>query len=442
MNIKLQRLLVTPIIFLMTHYCNSSSTRSFVVSFQNSGGWSTDEWAVFDKPIPLLKEFTACHWERIRYFSSDIMSVWAYCIANKLQKSIINCTQLYSYGNSTTANRQLVISGEVNFREFAVNIKEYRHRTWNHICWSYSSLRNINKFYYNGKLIGVRSMNNGHPIPTPDELEMASFILGQEPDTFNGKFSVSQLFNGEVSELNLWDTLLSDDDVLSLGQCKTFLKGNILPWEKQWIKNHGALITDVNAETFCKVERRLIIFAKKHPRPIARDLCTSHGGQLFTPNSMEEKEEMINLLVKHKDVCMEENPSNPANNGKAAWLGLTRDNHNWYFLNTEEEKGILNFTNWWKHSNTNKTTVCTFATTNGEWNYEEEESCVQLQLCTICIIIGTPIFTINGLCHNNWFDYNYYLITDDKNTIKYYEGYKSTNIIKKHDSWELSLIHI
>ena len=69
MSIKLQWLFASSIIIWITRECAASSTRSFVVSFQNSGGWSTEEWVEINKPIPLLKEFTACHWEKLQYFS-------------------------------------------------------------------------------------------------------------------------------------------------------------------------------------------------------------------------------------------------------------------------------------------------------------------------------------------------------------------------------------
>ena len=55
--------------------------------------------------------------------------------------------------------------------------------------------------------------------------------------------------------------------------------------------NHGTLMKNVDAETFCKEEERLIIFPQRHPRPMASNLCTSHGGQLITPSSLEENDE-------------------------------------------------------------------------------------------------------------------------------------------------------
>ena len=54
--------------------------KSFVVSFQSSGKWAKDEWIEYKDPIPSFNEFTACHWEKINYFSSQINTVWSYCL--------------------------------------------------------------------------------------------------------------------------------------------------------------------------------------------------------------------------------------------------------------------------------------------------------------------------------------------------------------------------
>ena len=54
----------------------------------------------------------------------------------------------------------------------------------------------------------------------------------------------------------------------------------------------------------------------------------------------------------------------------------------------------------------------------------------------MCRINGNPVFTINGVCNWNEFDFNYYLVTKEDKTIDYYEGYKVSNIVKKNDSWE------
>ena len=224
MQVKLHFVIVLWLTIRSQKYCSVLSSSTFVVSFQSSGGWSTNDWIEFKKEIPPVDNFTSCHWEKIRYFSSDIMAVWSYCIAHKTNRQDINCVQLYSSGNGTAANQQLVLMAWLNGNgggdEFEVNIAQYKHRSWNHICWSYSSTTGTSRFYYNGKHIGNRSGNTGRQIPVVDDSKIASFIIGQEPDVFNGEFSVTQLFNGEISEFNFWDKVLSEEQIMELGECK------------------------------------------------------------------------------------------------------------------------------------------------------------------------------------------------------------------------------
>ena len=52
-----------------------SAQNTFKVEFQSSGDWSKDEWLEHEGKIPQLSEFTACHWEKIIYFSQDINTI-------------------------------------------------------------------------------------------------------------------------------------------------------------------------------------------------------------------------------------------------------------------------------------------------------------------------------------------------------------------------------
>ena len=313
--ISFRAFIIGGLLISSARYGTVSATSTFVVSFQSSEGWSTDEWVEYDVKIPRLKEFTSCHWERLRYFSSDIMTVWTYCIADKINHANIKCTQLYYSGDLTTVNQQVILSGWLHggYGLFNVGIESYRHRSWSHVCWSYSSITGRNRFYYNGLVIGNISINSPPVLNGADDSTIASFILGQEPDIFNGDFDPGQLFNGEVSELNFWDTVLSDGDILEMAQCTYWPKGTVLSWERASIKNHGALIEEYNdAESFCKQQKRLVIFPQRQPLPTAKDLCVAHGGELIVPLSDEENIEMMSTLQKHIDPCMEEHPTNVA----------------------------------------------------------------------------------------------------------------------------------
>ena len=243
--------------FIEKHHTLALSTPTFVISFQNSDVWSTKEWVEMNQNIPVLNEFTACHWERIRYFSTDMMTIWSYCIADRTNRNAINCTQAYSFGNSSTANQQLVHCIWINGVEYRLNIENYRHRTWNHICWSYSSYTKTNTLYYNGKKVGVELVDEGVAIPASDDLRITSFVLGQEPDVLFGEFSVDQLFHGELSEVNLWDEILDDDSILAMSNCEIALKGSAISWNEDLITNHGPLTQyDIDIDRFCKESER------------------------------------------------------------------------------------------------------------------------------------------------------------------------------------------
>ena len=435
----IQEMIVVIMMLFVMHICPFPASPTFLISFQESGSWSTEEWAEFEKPIPTLNEFTSCLWEKIRYFSFDFMPLWAYCIAYKNNLNEMNCTQLYSNGNPSTKNQQIQIHGWINRGEVTLEaeVNNYQHRSWNHICWSYSSITQTSKLYFNGKFIKVANISNGPSIAAEDESRISSFIMGQDPDVFNGEFSVNQLYNGELAEVNLWDRVLEDDEISALAKCNQLSRGNILPWEKKWIKTHGAKIKDaVDFNAFCRDEERYLVFPKRQPLSIAKTLCSAHGGQLVTPRSLEENENIIDLLRKHETTCMEQQPTNPANSGIILWLGLVKKDSVWFNLNANGKMEAFNYTNWGNKPDSLIATNCTYIRNDGKWEFQSWASCLNLQLCTICRIIGNPVFTVNGVCNWNEFDFNYYLSTNENNEIDYYEGYKVSNIVKINNSWE------
>ena len=70
------------------------NNKTFTASFQEDGTWSTDQWMRFNGILGgIEKEFTVCHWEKIRYFSSDISSIWAYCYVKHSSEASLKCWQ-------------------------------------------------------------------------------------------------------------------------------------------------------------------------------------------------------------------------------------------------------------------------------------------------------------------------------------------------------------
>ena len=71
------------IFFTNIEYANGSSASSFYLSFQRLRNLSTDEWAEYKGNMPDLKEFSICHWDKLKSFNDQINNVWSYCFQTK-----------------------------------------------------------------------------------------------------------------------------------------------------------------------------------------------------------------------------------------------------------------------------------------------------------------------------------------------------------------------
>ena len=168
------------LIFVFRLVCLVASD-NFIVSFSNPRNWSKEEWVEFTGNIPSLKEFTTCHWEKLMYFPENFTPVWSFCVQMSVENKDIKCVGVFSKAIHYSANRDIIFGGWFQLwgnttLRITVKIQPYRHRTWNHFCWSYSSLNGSNKFYYNGKLIEEIMFNDKHEGFVPPTITSLSLI--------------------------------------------------------------------------------------------------------------------------------------------------------------------------------------------------------------------------------------------------------------------------
>ena len=131
------------LVLVLTYYSVYCQER-FIVSFQrNSTGTvsiSTDEWIEFRNEIPSCKEFTACHWIRIRYYNKVFpFNIWSYCTIEAKEKDM-ECVQLWLDNSWKTANRNVkIVTSFPPTPGFSlstwkdIEVENILHRTWIHI---------------------------------------------------------------------------------------------------------------------------------------------------------------------------------------------------------------------------------------------------------------------------------------------------------------------
>ena len=432
------------VLFLYLEYIKVEGTDietdSFYVSFQRSRALSTEEWIEYKGKMPDLKEFSVCHWDRPTSFNDNANTIWGYCFKNsKIEK--INCFDLAIRLQKSSANRHLEVLSYIHHTGFNSTTKyhrligvtsPYQHRKWNHYCISYSSITGENTIYWNGLKVASQVLKNDfRPVWKGNNNDYESaFIIGQDQDKIRGGYQRTQLFSGDIAEVNIWNHILNESDVKAMSQCRLFLQGNVKEWKLQNLRiNKAALVENVSRHMYCAAQKQFLIFPRRQPFQKAKEACTMHGGKIVTPTSEKENELVLNIVKKHSKSCIEPGTSHKRNWGHIIWLGLKRINSTWYDMKGEEKIGEINFSRWVTESFKDDL-ECAFLGETGTWYFNNHGDCERQSLCTVCSIQNEPIFTLKGACWASDVDYNYYMNIDSKHEIYNFEGYKGNDVTK------------
>ena len=143
------------------------------------------------------------------------------------------------------------------------------------------------------------------------------------------------------------------------------------------------------------------------------------------------------MVEKHPQ-CVDKNSTSHRNWGTLAWLGTKRIEGVWYDVTEEDIIRRLNYTKWSIDALYGETSIdCSYIRTDGTWmyGYSNNGTCPNLDICTVCTIINSPVFTLKGVCFESSVNWNYYLSIDDRHQITNYDGYKRGNIRLKDNAW-------
>ena len=402
---------------------------------------SVDEWIEFPNGLHDSKEVTICHWIRTKFFNIRIaVNLWSYCTI-KSKEDTMECTQAMLDQLPSSGYRDVLMRNKweaERYVEQIVEVDNFLHRKWIHICLSISSIKNETKFFYNGHLIGKRPAlfhKNESIIKNSSEVYDSALIFGQEPDNMRGGFDPGQSFIGDLAEFNLWDYVLEESRIIDLANCQSLQKGNVVPWQKEKMKKHNVIVEDVeDYGVFCTPEKRFFIFPERVGFVEARKTCEVHGGKLAVPKNKDESSLILNILNLHVESCRGISDKTTEN---VLWIGITKKNKVWYEIDIDGGMGSqLEYSNW-NHNNSDQNADCAIMKSDGSWK-EGKSLCSSYQnLCTICTIQNTPIFTIKGPIPDNHLDSNYYIAVNERHAIEYFEGYKTIDMkpISRGQSW-------
>ncbi|XP_077776392.1 serum amyloid P-component-like [Podarcis muralis] len=124
---------------------------------------------------------------------------------------------LFSYATKTSDNEIVVFKSKTNEYSLYVGTadvifffpeKLVSEPSWEQICMSWESDTGLVEFWLDGQPFPRNGMMKGHVI-SPE----ASIVLGQDQDSFGGGFDINQSFVGELTDVYMWDRVLSGDEM-------------------------------------------------------------------------------------------------------------------------------------------------------------------------------------------------------------------------------------
>ncbi|KAK2844511.1 hypothetical protein Q5P01_011170 [Channa striata] len=118
-----------------------------------------------------------------------------------------------------------VISLDVRDKAVSFVGQEYKLNVWHSLCSTWDSTSGLGQLWLDGKPSSRKFMSSGSNINGP------TFIaLGQEQDAYGGAFDINQSFVGMMSDVHMWDHVLSPCEIENFVYDVNFSPGNVLNW--------------------------------------------------------------------------------------------------------------------------------------------------------------------------------------------------------------------
>ncbi|XP_069820897.1 serum amyloid P-component-like [Dendropsophus ebraccatus] len=118
----------------------------------------------------------------------------------------------------------------VSDKEQLYDVQGHNFTEWTSICATWSS--KAQAVWIDGRKYNNNNIENGEISAGP------IIIIGQEQDSYGGKFSEWKSFVGEMTDLNMWDKALTDDNVIDYFAGNE-VSGNVINWKALTYTSYG-----------------------------------------------------------------------------------------------------------------------------------------------------------------------------------------------------------
>ncbi|XP_034467100.1 female protein-like [Hippoglossus hippoglossus] len=140
---------------------------------------------------------------------------------------------LFSLATSSKSNDFLIFWDEANkemepiIRDKKTEYKgfDYKPNMWHSICTTWDSKSGLVQMWFDGIPSIKKFSTSGSNIKGT-----MMIILGQEQDSHGGGFDINQSFVGMMSDVHMWDYILSSCEIQNYVDEHHFTPGNVINW--------------------------------------------------------------------------------------------------------------------------------------------------------------------------------------------------------------------
>ena len=207
-------------------------------------------------------------------------------------------------------------------------------------CFSYDSTTSSLRHYVNGKLVHDRILTNKDGTRFQGFVEKnGHLILGQDHDNHKGGYQESQSYAGLIADLQIWDQILSENEIQTLLHCKSISNSPFLTWNPEsWTLNDKVRIETLATKEVCNYESdKKFLISDPLTYLEARKRCQSFQGAMWTSKSLGENTDGFNLAMSNT-LCSQ------VAGEYLLWIGLSDEMQESKWVDESQTK--TNFTNW------------------------------------------------------------------------------------------------
>ena len=166
------------------------------------------------KPIPNLSALTLAFWIRTKDTKPGTVISYATKVGNIVQD---NALALQDY-----ASFNLFVNNQTVFTGIDVNDGQ-----WHHVAVTWESAGGTWHAYQDG----AKVKSSSTPFQQGEVITGGGvMILGQEQDEIGGGFNLEENLIGDVSQMNIFEHVLSANDIYNLAYSCDHVKGNVAAW--------------------------------------------------------------------------------------------------------------------------------------------------------------------------------------------------------------------